>query len=274
MLDSSSPNILRIPRRDRGFTLIELVIASLLGAMTIMGAFVILLTFRQQTRIAWAERAMDQYMYTATRYLSERIGSAIDYRDRGVIQNNYAVWDLTHGDLTGRTGVDTVTTISGNRTKGLLIDNAQFDPHFPPPSYPLTPRHRVPMWDRRDSFELLYLGIENPQESAQIEGRSFVEEMQVIVTMSMRYRHRERSSFGFLFGKDYARSRTYQTRVFLRNFSVENPVHKFAESGGSGTRRGNSSTMGWTLASGNSAEEYLDDKWQAHQSHIRPTKIP
>jgi hypothetical protein len=98
--------------------------------------------------------------------------------------------------------------------------------------------------------------------------------MQMIVTMSMRYRHRERSSFGFLFGKDYARTRTYQTSIFLRNFSVEDPVHKFKESGGSGTRGGTSSAMGWTLASGKSAEDYLNEKWQVKQSQIRPTRLP
>jgi len=273
MLAVFPSNALKIPRRDRGFTLIELVIASLLGAMVITGAFVILLTFRQQARIAWAERAMDQYMFMATRYLIQRISSALDYRDRGVTQNYYAVWDLTHGDLTGRSGTDTLTTISGNRTDGLLIDNFPFDPNFPPTPRPANPRHGVAMWDRRDSFELLYLGIEHPQESAVVEGRNFVEEMQVIVTMSMRYRHRERSSFGFLFGKDYARTRTYQTRVFLRNLSVEEPRHKFEDSGGSGTR-GISSGMGWTLASGKSAEDYLTGKWQARQSQVRPTRLP
>lgn len=273
MLASFSPNASRIPRHDQGFTLIELVIASLLGAMVIMGAFVILLTFRQQARIAWAERAMDQYMYLATRFLLQRISSALDYTDHGVTQNYYAVWDLTHGDLTDISGVDTLMRISGNRTDGLLINNFPFDPNFPPTPRPANPRHGVAMWDRRDSFELLYLGIEHPQESAVVEGRQFVEGMQVIVTMSMRYRHRERSSFGFLFGKDYARTRTYQTRVFLRNLSVEEPRRKFEDTGGSGSGRGFSG-MGWTLASGKSAEEYLNEKWQARQSQVRPTRLP
>jgi len=258
-------------RSQRGFTLIELVIASLIGAMVVTGAFVILLNFRQQTRIAWAERRMDQYMYLATRFLTEDLSSALSRTDHGVSQNNYAVWSFTHGDLTTAQDLDTETRISGSRTGGLLIDGAPFDPNFPPRFQ--SSRRGVPMWDSRDSFELLYLSIEHPRESTPVEARQSIEGTQVSVTMRMRYRHRERPTFGFLFGSDYARTRTYHTRAFLRNLTVEDPRQKIVEEDGSGGGSG-STVMGWRLASGKSAEEYLTEKWEASQSRIRPVRLP
>lgn len=261
----------RDKRRDWGFTLIEVVVASLVGAMVITGAFVVLLSFRQQARMAWAERAMDQYMYSATRFLTEHIGSALTRTDRGVSQNNYAVWNFTHGDLTKTAEFDTLTGISASRTEGLLINGSPFDPAFPPRYR--SGRRGVPMWDRRDSFEFLYLGIEHPKESSPIDARAFVEGAQIIITMRMRYRHRERPGLGFLFGPDYARTRTHQTRVFLRNLTVRNPRQKIVDGGGSGGE-GGSALLGWSLASGKTAEEYLTEKWQQKQSRTRRVRLP
>jgi len=255
-------------QRDSGFTLIEVVIASFLGAMVITGAFVVLLIFRQQTRIAWAERAMDQYMFMATRYLTEQLNLAVGYRDRGIIQNNYAVWDFYYKDIKTPQSPVITTGISGSRTEGLLINDMPFDPTFPP-RYAST-RRGVPMWDQRDSFELLYLGIAHPSGS----GSASTEDKQVVITMRMRYRHREASSLGFLFGEDYARTRTLQTRSFLRNMAV--PAAETIATGDAGPSAPpvSSGTLGWTLASGKSAEEYLTEKWRAKQSSLRPTRVP
>ncbi|MFH1011891.1 MAG: prepilin-type N-terminal cleavage/methylation domain-containing protein [bacterium] len=261
-------NLVKRRRPDGGFTLIEVVIASLLGAMVITGAFVILIIFRQQTRMAWAERAMDQYMFLAARYLTEQFTSVVGYQDRGVIQNNYAVWDFYHGDVAKPQNPLTKTEVSGNRTEGLLINDSPFDPNFPP-RY-AGGRHGVPMWDSRDNFELLYLGIEHPSGSGGLS----VEKKQVVITMRMRYRHRERSALGFLFGGDYARTRTFQTRSFLRNMAV--PSAEAVTAGGTGpsAARASSGSLGWTLASGKSAQEYLTEKWKEKQSQLRPTRVP
>jgi prepilin-type N-terminal cleavage/methylation domain-containing protein len=262
--------IFRKKHADGGFTLIEVVVASLLGAMVISGAFIILLIFRQQTRIAWAERTMDQYMAVTGEYLTRHLSSALAYSDNGVIQNDYAVWNLRQGDLTKDSTYDTRETISGSRTEGLLIDGKPFDPHFPHIPSNLG-RRGVPMWDRRDSFELLYLGIEHSKGSTNAK----VDQTQIIVTMRMRYRHQERTGLGFLYGGDYARTHTFQTRSFLRNRTVENPrPQTTGVSGptGSGGFRG-SGALGWTLASGKTAEEYLTEKWNTKQSLIRPTTV-
>lgn len=258
---------------ERGFTLIELVIASFLGAMVLMGAFVILLGFRQQVRIAWAERAMDQHMYKVTRFLTSEISSAIDHGNHGVVQNNYAVWDLIHGDLTKTPLIKTYTKISGSRTKGLLVNNYRYDPEFPPTFQ--SGRRGVPMWDRRDNFELIYFGMEFPSEPAAGEARLLVERTQIIVTVRMRYRHREQPTFGFLFGEDYARTRTYQASVFIRNGIVKDApiMKKIQEAGGGSGGGGTLTTLGWSLSSGKSVEEYLTEKWQQNQSRIRPTRL-
>ncbi len=271
----SKRNILKKKKRERGFTLIELVIASFIGAMVVTGAFVILLGFRQQVKIAWAERAMDQYVYLATRYLTEQASYSTDYTNRGVTQNYYAVWDLVQGDLTVKKEADTPTrtSISGSRTRGIMINGLPFDPNFPPRYQ--SGRRGVAMWDRRDTFELLYLGLELPRAPATTTARNRMEESQIIVKIRMRYRHLERPTFGFLFGEDYARTRTYQTSVFLRNLNVENPRHVFASeqgSGGGGTAA--FPALGWSLASGKSAQAYLKDKWDAKQSRIRPVSLP
>ena len=269
-------SILKKKQRERGFTLIELVIASFIGAMVVVGAFVILLGFRQQVKIAWAERAMDQYVYLATRYLTEQASCATDYTPGGVTQNYYAVWDLKQGDLTVKEESDTPTLlhISGNRTQGIMINGLPFDLNFPP-SFS-SGRHGVAMWDRRDTFELLYLGIELPTAPATTTARNRMEESQIRVTIRMRYRHRERSTFGFLFGEDYARTRTYQTSIFLRNLNVENPRHIFTgeETSGGGSGTMTSPFIGWTLASGKSAQAYLKDKWNAKHGRIRTVNLP
>ena len=271
----SNQSILKKKQRERGFTLIELVIASFIGAMVVMGAFVILLGFRQQVKIAWAERAMDQYVYLATRYLTEQATYSTDYTNNGVSQNYYAVWNLKQGDLTVKEEMDTPTTLSitGSRTRGIMINGLPFDQNFPPRYQ--SGRHGVAMWDRRDTFELLYLGMELPTAPATAVARSRVVESQIILTIRMRYSHRENSSFGFIFGEDYARTRTYQTSVFLRNLNVENPRHEFTSdegSGGGGTAA--FPAIGWSLASGKSAQAYLQDKWDAKQSRIRPVSLP
>jgi prepilin-type N-terminal cleavage/methylation domain-containing protein len=262
-------------KRNRacGFTLIELVIASLIGAMVITGAFVILLTFRQQARMAWAERRMDQYMYLATRYLTELFSSALEYDDLGVIQNNYAVWEVVRGDLTTSPIITERVRVSGSRTDGLLIDNLRFDPNFPPRPQTGSVSRGVPMWDRRDTFELLYLGFGNPEESLTDSTLVAVRESQNVITMRMRYRHRERPTLGFLFGQDYARTRVYHTSVFLRN----KPLYdRQSHSGGAGSSpgRGGSGSLGWSLASGKTAEEYLTEKWEESQSRVRPVRLP
>ncbi|MBU1937208.1 type II secretion system GspH family protein [bacterium] len=267
--------ILKKKQRERGFTLIELVIASFIGAMVITGAFIILLGFRQQVKIAWAERAMDQYVYLATRYLTEQASYITDYTPRGVTQNYYAVWDLEQGNLTIKEEVDTPTMIyiSGSRTGGIIINGQPFDRNFPP-TY-ASGRHGVAMWDRRDTFELLYLGIELQTPPATVDARHRMRESQMLVTIRMRYRHRERSTYGFLFGEDYARTRTYRTSIFLRNFNVESPRHEFTTDEGSGGGGGSASPfLGWSLASGKSAQAYLKDKWDAKHSRIRPASLP
>jgi prepilin-type N-terminal cleavage/methylation domain-containing protein len=263
---------LRKRNRACGFTLIELVVASLIGAMVITGAFVILLTFRQQARMAWAERTMDQYMYLATRYLTELFSSALEYDDLGVLQNNYAVWEVSHGDATDLLAPLTKTRISGSRTDGLLIDNLRFDPNFPPRLQTGRASHGVPMWDRRDTFELLYLGFGNPEESLTDSSGFLVKTSQNMITMRMRYRHRERTTLGTLFGHDYARTRVYHTSVFLRNNAIR--VWQNRSTAGSASTGGRATTLGWSLASGKSAEEYLTEKWEAGQSRIRPVRLP
>ena len=267
-------NIKKNRRRERGFTLIELVIASFMGAMVVTGAFVILLGFRQQVKIAWAERAMDQYVYLATRYLTENGSYITNHQSRGITQNYYSVWDFIQGDLTVKESEDIPTTmsISGNRTQGILINGARFDPNFPP-SYSIG-RRGVPIWDRRDTFELLYLGIDNPTPPATTTAYNYIKKSQIVVTIRMRYRHRERTTFGFLFGEDYARTRTYKTNFFLRNLAVENPRYDFGtdeDSGGGGTM--SSPFLGWSLASGKSAQDYLKDKWNAKQVRMQPTSL-
>ena len=189
-----------------------------------------------------------------------------------ILQNNYAVWEVSHGDPTDPLAPLTRTRISGSRTDGLLIDNSRFDPNFPPRPQTGSASRGVPMWDRRDTFELLYLGFGNPEESLTDSSRFLVKTSQNMITMRMRYRHRERPTLGFLFGQDYARTRVYHTSVFLRNNAIR--VWQNRSSAGSSPAGGRTTTLGWSLASGKSAEEYLTEKWEGSQSRIRPVRLP
>lgn len=231
-------------RGQGGFTLVSLVIGTIIGGVVMTGAWLAYADMQSEMHVLNAERQMDQYAHAAFQELT----NLCSWSWAGVqLQGGttHPRWKFLTQDIPREFGTrlkytpdqEGFVTLSFSANQGILINNRA--PAWASDQYRnmyvwsgQNPRAgEIRIMDRRDRMTVESMSIDyansrwidvSMQDSTLGKGA-------IMVSMTMQYRYRSEALFG-LYPRDYVRERTYATQIYMRNWDSD--VNEFRKRGG------------------------------------------
>ncbi len=242
--------------RAAGFTLVSQMLAVFIGATVLLGGWAAFRDFRMQTRVANAERQMDQYAHSAmTEMVNVLQWSLGGYQ---VTSGRNPRWRIAIGEFVGENGGLNSTvrsgghfpyltdnyfttgqvafghkmyggfiTLSHNADRGIMFNNVEPEwgkrsaewPYFWSARQARNAQTDLAAFDQRDRMRVTEFSIDYPlitDPRASYETREFTRSS-IHIKLVMQYRYRADGSLA-LYGDDYIRERVYETTISPLNW--------------------------------------------------------